>query len=140
MKTLQREQPLILVVDNEQEVLDATAAVLTGAGFACRCCRSVDAAITTAAASLPDLIISDVALPEMSGVEMCERIQRSEGLAEVPVMFLSAAQTPDIIRRRDGRGGAYYVRKPPAPQVLLELVEKSLSQRPCLVAGMEDLR
>jgi DNA-binding NarL/FixJ family response regulator len=44
-------------------------------------------------------------------------------LANVPVMFLSRLQTPDIIRRHDALGVSYYLRKPVDPGVLRELVD-----------------
>ena len=58
---------------------------------------------------------------------MCEQIKRNEALAQVPVMFLSAGQIPDIIRRRDGGQASYYLRKPPAREVLAELIEQSIA-------------
>ena len=69
-----------------------------------------------------------------SGIQLCERIKRDEGLADVPAMFLSRTQVPDIIRRSREAGGTYFLRKPFDPQVLLELVDKALWM-PRLVAG-----
>ena len=67
-----------------------------------------------------------MSLQGLSGPELCEQIKRNEALAQVPVMFLSAGQIPDIIRRRDGRQASYYLRKPFAREVLAELVEQSI--------------
>jgi CheY-like chemotaxis protein len=44
----------------------------------------------------------------------------------VPVIFLSAAQIPHIVRRAREAGGTYYLRKPVDPDVLIELVDKAL--------------
>ena len=126
MNTLGAQQTLILVVDDETELLDEVAGILTGAGYACRCCTTPEEAITTAAAVVPDLIISDINLCGQSGLEMCQRIKQHASLADVPLMFLSAAQIPDIIRRSHAAGGTYYLRKPFDPEVLLELVQKAL--------------
>ena len=124
MNTLQ--QPTILVVDDEREVLDEVAAVLTGAGFTCRCCTTAEAALEEAAGNSFDLIVSDINLHGYSGLEMCEQLRQQEALSDVPVMFLSGAQIPDIIRRSHAAGGAYYLRKPFDPEVLVELVNKAL--------------
>ena len=132
MTDLNQRKPLILVVDNKAEVLDEVATVLTGADFACRCCTSAEDAVAAAEACPPDLIISDINLHGHSGLEMCERIQENAALADVPMMFLSGAQIPDIIRRSSAAGGTYYLRKPFDPQVLLELIDKAL-QVPHLV-------
>ncbi len=134
MKQLQREQPLVLVVDDETEVLDEVAAVLSAAGFACQCCTNSEDALATAEASPPDLIISDINLHGQSGLQMCERIKQMPALKDVPVMFLSGAQIPDIIRRSHAVGGTYYLRKPFDPEVLVELIDKALWM-PHLVAN-----
>ena len=122
----QNDQPLILVVDDEPEVLGEVAAVLTAAGLACHCCTTTETALAKARVSLPDLIVSDINLNGRSGLEMCEQIRQNDGLADVPVMFLSGAQIPDIIRRSHAAGGTYYLRKPFDPEVLVELIHQAL--------------
>jgi DNA-binding NarL/FixJ family response regulator len=47
-------------------------------------------------------------------------------MEDVPVMFISASQLPDIVRRSHEAGGAYYLRKPLDPEVLVELIDKAL--------------
>jgi CheY-like chemotaxis protein len=126
MRTTQNPQPLILVVDDEPEVLGDVATVLTAAGFVCHCCTTADMAIAQAQLTPPDLILSDINLHNRSGLEMCEQIRQIEALEEVPVMFLSGAQIPDIIRRSHAAGGTYYLRKPFDPDVLVELIHKAL--------------
>ena len=126
MKPFEKQQPFILVVDDEQEVLNEVAAILTGANFACRCCTTAEDAIAAAEETPPDLIISDINLHGHSGLEMCERIKQKQSLEDVPVMFLSGAQIPDIIRRSHAVGGTYYLRKPFDPEVLVELIDKAL--------------
>ncbi len=116
----------VLVVDDESDVLGEVAAILGSAGYSCHCCCTAEAAAEFVASSIPDLIISDINLAGRSGLEMCERIKENEELKDVPVMFLSGAQIPDIIRRSHAVGGTYYLRKPFDPEVLLELVDKAL--------------
>jgi CheY-like chemotaxis protein len=60
-------------------------------------------------------------------MELWESIKQERPAEPLPAMFLSAAQAPDIIRRGDGAGGTYYLRKPFAPEVLLTLVEQALA-------------
>jgi len=120
------EPPLVLVVDDEKDVLGEVASVLAAAGYVCQCCATADEAIRFAAQRAPDLIISDINLDGRSGLEMCETIKEDPALGDVPVMFLSGAQIPDIIRRSHAVGGTYYLRKPFDPEVLVELVDKAL--------------
>jgi CheY-like chemotaxis protein len=117
---------LVLVVDDEPDVLGEVAAILGGAGYRCHCCCNAEAAAEFVSSETPDLIISDINLAGRSGLEMCERIKENADFKEVPVMFLSGAQIPDIIRRSHAAGGTYYLRKPFDPEVLLELVDKAL--------------
>ena len=121
-----KNQPLVLVVDDEADVLGEVAAVLGGAGYSCHCCSNTEAAVEFAASNTPELIVSDINLSGHSGLEMCERIKQNNDLKDVPVMFLSGAQIPDIIRRSHAVGGTYYLRKPFDPEVLIELVGKAL--------------
>lgn len=120
------QQPLVLVVDDEIDVLGEVASVLGKSGYRCHCCGNPDSAIEFVVSNQPDLIISDINLEGHSGLEMCERIKEKEALKDVPVMFLSGAQIPDIIRRSHAVGGTYYLRKPFDPEVLVELVDKAL--------------
>ena len=62
-------------------------------------CHLPDEALAAVLATPPDLILCDWNLGGENGLEMCEQIKRQPGLENVPVMFLSAAQRPDIIRR-----------------------------------------
>ena len=129
MSTSLRAQPLILVVDHEQALLDAVTAVLTASGFACRCCTSAEQAVAEAEHAVPDLILSDTNLQGDSGVEIGRLLQQHPRLADVPTMFLSGAQMPDIIRRAH----AWHVRKVLDPQVILKLIEQALAE----VAGRQ---
>ena len=51
------------------------------------------------------MIIADVNLAGQSGLTICEQLKLDAGLCEVPLMFLSAGQVPDIIRRSHAAGG-----------------------------------
>ncbi len=129
-----RKQALVLVIDDEPDVLGNVAAALNRAGYICHCCETAEAAIRFAQSRAPDLILSDINLGDVSGLELCQRIKEDPTLKHVPVMFLSGAQIPDIIRRSHAAGGTYYLRKPFDPEVLVELVDKALWM-PHLVNG-----
>jgi CheY-like chemotaxis protein len=118
---------LVLVADGEQEVLEKIGAALAGANIGCCCCATADQAIGAALACPPDLILCDWNLDGENGVETCQRIKRQPGLGDVPVMFLSSAQRPDVIRRSlIGGEGVYCLRKPFAATVLVELIDQAL--------------
>lgn len=119
-------QATVLLIDDEQDVLTTLDTVLSAAGYVCHSCSNPQDAIAKARRVNPDLIISDINLGGESGLTLCECLKEELGGSNVPLMFLSGAQIPDIIRRAHAAGGTYYLRKPFDPEVLLELVEKAL--------------
>ena len=121
------KRPLVLVIDAETEVLEEVNQALSDAGFECCCCTTAEEAVAAAESNPPDMIICDVNLHGETAAETCQQIKRQPGLEEVPLMFLSSAQRPDIIRRSHATGdGAYCLRKPFAPKVLVELIDQAL--------------
>jgi DNA-binding response OmpR family regulator len=121
------QPPLILLIEHDTQVLHSLAATLTEAGYLSRSCSTAMEAYTAIREVRPDMIICDVVVHEQSGVEICEQIMQESDPGEIPVMFLSSNQIPDIIRRRGPRGGSYYLRKPFDSNVLLDLLEKTLN-------------
>jgi len=126
MQPIQTDPAVILIIDSDPITLTGVAAVLNLSGYECHCASDEEAA-TKAANSLPlDLIICDVNLNGVSGLELCKQLRRQPGMSDVPLMFVSSSQRPDIVRRTHDAGGAYYLRKPFDPEVLIELVNKAL--------------
>jgi CheY-like chemotaxis protein len=126
MSSLAHEPAVILIIDNDPIMLTGIAAILSMSGHECHCARDGAAAIKAVKSLALDLIICDVDLGPESGLELCNQLRQIPGVEEVPTMFISANQSPDIIRRSHAAGGAYYLRKPFDPEVLIELVSKAL--------------
>ena len=124
--TFHHSSVTILAIDAETAALDHLTLVLQGAGYQCITATCAHSAALAVHSSAPELIICDVNVAGYSGLVMCEELRRNPGLAEVPLMFLSANQTPDIIRRTHTAGGTYYLRKPFDPKVLLQLVDRAV--------------
>lgn len=126
MNATARDPAEILLVDDDPLALTAAAAVLDMAGYTVHQARDRQAALKAARSIALDLLICDVNLAGESGLELCRELRRLPGMEDVPVMFVSATQLPDIVRRSHDAGGAYYLRKPLDPEVLVELVGKAL--------------
>lgn len=126
MSPLASEPAVILIIDNDPIMLTGIAAVLNMSGYECHCARDGEAATKAVKSLALDLIICDVELGRISGLDLCSELRQIPGVEDVPMMFISANQTPDIVRRSHAAGGAYYLRKPFDPEVLIELVSKAL--------------
>lgn len=126
MYSIPQTPAVILVVDNDPLTLTGLAATLDMSGYECHCARDAEAALKASRILNLDLIICDVHIGQESGLELCREMRSQAGNADVPVLFVSGAQLPDIIRRTHDAGGTYYLRKPFDPDVLIELVGKAL--------------
>ena len=122
MKPQQNRRPLVLIVDTQQSTLKQVGELLTANGYECRGYDLAEFAIYEAVRTRFDLVIANTQLRRQSGLAMCEEIKRYSASAEAATLFLSTTQVPDIIRRHHAIGGAYYMRKPFDPRVLVELV------------------
>jgi len=115
----------VLAIDDEVEILAQISGILNEAGYCCHCATDARSACETLTRAVPELIIADVNLAGHSGAAVCEQLVEHARLGEVPILFLSASQGPDIIRRTHAARGTYYLRKPFDAGVLLQLVEKA---------------
>jgi CheY-like chemotaxis protein len=126
MVKLSMEKPVVLCIDDEPEALVEITDALTASGYECHACSHAEGAFELAQTTPVDLIVSDINLAGESGLKLAARIKANEELRDIPVIFLSGAKIPNVIRRSHEAGGSYYLRKPFDPEVLVELVEKAL--------------
>ena len=76
----------------------------------------------------PDLIISDIMMPEMDGYELYQVLANNAEWKEIPILFLSALATPDDIRFSQILGVKDYITKPFKEEVLLDLIKEKIPQ------------
>ncbi|GJE77782.1 response regulator transcription factor [Methylorubrum suomiense] len=109
----------ILVVDDDPHIRDVICFALTKAGYATAIARDGHEALARIAAQPPRLIVLDVGMPGMDGLELCRQVRRT---SEVPILFLSARD--EEIDRVLGLeiGGDDYVTKPFSPRELVARV------------------
>ncbi len=100
----------ILVVDDEPSIVDAVATTLRYEGFDVREATNGRAALAAAQEAPPDLIVLDVMLPDLDGIEVTRRL-RADGI-RVPVLFLTARDSVDDKVAGLTIGGDDYVTKP----------------------------
>jgi two-component system KDP operon response regulator KdpE len=114
----------ILVVDDEHVVLEALSAILAGHGYRVRTAPNGTMALEAIASERPDLVLLDLAMPGLSGVEVCRRIRR--GYGDVPILVLSAlADEGQKVSALDA-GADDYVTKPFGADELLARIRAAL--------------
>jgi len=118
----------ILVVDDEPDVLDLVTYNLGQAGFQTDTATDGAEALRKARSTNPDLILLDLMLPEMDGLEVCKLLRRDSKTSAIPIIMLTArASEMDRIVGLE-LGAADYVPKPFSPRELVLRVKKRLEQ------------
>ena len=119
----------ILIVDDEPHIVELVRVTLEEPAV-----RIVDAldgetALAQADTFEPELILLDVHLPDMSGLDVCRALRRMEQFARTTIVMLTAATQVDDIARGFAAGATHYLTKPFSPLHLLSLVERLLPTR-----------
>jgi len=107
-----RTKPVVLAIDDEPDLLKLLTEVLSQEGYDVRAANSGKLALLSAAAQPPDLILLDLRLPVMDGLEVFRRLKQSNSTHEIPVIFISASN--DYERRVEAlsMGAVDFVTKP----------------------------
>ena len=121
------DRPMVMVVDDEPLVADTLAMILTRAGY--HAVRAYDprSALEIASVQPPDLLISDVAMPVMNGVELAVAVVSMVPDCKV-VLFSGHARSLDLVRAYDQGHDFPLMSKPMHPTEVLAQVSKSLQQ------------
>lgn len=117
----------ILVVDDVLENVRLLSSILERHGYQTRKAISGKMALTAAQATTPSLILLDIRMPEMSGYEVCQQLKSNPTTANIPIIFLSAAD--DVNDKLQGFqvGGADYITKPFHIEEVLARVQHQLT-------------
>lgn len=121
--------PRILIVDDREENRYVLTRVLEGAGYVCAR-ASTGASALELARSLPDVMILDVSLPDMSGYEVCQRVKKDPILASISVLQISASfiSADDRVRALEA-GADGYLTHPIDRMVLVSTVRAMMRLR-----------
>lgn len=117
----------ILLVDDEPHVLEVLRVTLEDLGFSLLEAGDGPKALSLAQSERPDLVILDVMLPSMSGLEVCKALREGNGGEKIPVILLTARSGEDDERAGYDAGADRYLTKPFSPLTLLAEVVKLLN-------------
>lgn len=120
----------ILLVDDESDILDFVSYNLKSEGYKVTTAASGKAGVAKAKEFKPDLILLDVMMPEMDGIEACDQIRKLPGLENTIIAFLTA-RGEDYSQVAGFEAGADdYITKPVKPKVLISRLKALLRRRP----------
>jgi two-component system NtrC family response regulator len=117
----------ILIVDDEKNYLLVLSALLTGEGYEVDTAPSGARALTLLEEEEPDLVITDMRMPRMSGVELIKELKQNH--ADLPVIVMTAFGTVENAVEAMKAGAVDYITKPFENQELLLTVERALKMR-----------
>ncbi len=136
-----RVMPKILVVDDEPDAIELIKFNLKGAGYDVLTAVDGDEALKKARSLLPDLIVLDLMLPEVDGLEVCKILRRDQRISATPILMLTA-KAAEIDRVLGLELGADdYVTKPFSPRELVLRIKKLLKngQAPVAAAKQDEI-
>lgn len=127
VNTSKKHRPVVLVVDDESAIADTLSEILTLSGYAAMAAYDGEEALETALLMPPELLITDVMLPGMSGIELAITIRRIFPDCKV-LLFSGQAATTDLLTSAKTAGHQFtLLTKPVYPTDLLKRVSESLN-------------
>lgn len=117
----------ILLVDDEPQTRDLLRLMLKRDGYEVFDAEDGYDALKKVKKHHPDIVILDVMMPELDGIEVCERIRADEDVADIPVIMLSARTHTEAVEIGITAGATRYLAKPIGRQELLRHVSEVLA-------------
>ena len=122
-------QRTVIVVEDEADAAEMFAEMMRVNGFRVVKCFSSGPAINMIANEMPDVVILDVMMPDISGLEVLKYMRREPQLAKIPVIVISAKSMPSDIKTGMDAGASVYLTKPVGFLELKQAAEKVLADR-----------
>jgi two-component system phosphate regulon response regulator PhoB len=116
----------ILLVEDDPDIRQLVSYKLTRGGFDVTEASDGFAALRSAQQTPPDLVILDVRLPRLSGLEVCRELRSGPRTAQVPIIMLTAGARAQDVEQAYAAGASDYVVKPFSPRDLQARVESAL--------------
>lgn len=114
----------ILFVDDDPFTLETLTKAVEVFGHQAMSAHSGEDGLEIAAAQSPDLIFTDLRLPDMDGLTLVSKLQNQAETANIPVLVLSASPVLDAVERAKAAGAREYLNKPIRLQALLDIIQQ----------------
>ena len=116
----------ILIVDDDRQVSLALSVRLKAADYDVDVAGDGESGLQKLAASAPDVVLLDMRMPGIDGLEVMRRMKRDPRLADIPVIFVSANAQETAKRAALSAGGKFFLEKPFESRALLEAIRRML--------------
>lgn len=121
-------KPLILVVDDDPEIIAIAGAILKPENYDVVSATSAKAALELLKTIEPQLIITDVSMPEMDGIEFLKLVKEDDALKDTPCMVLSASGDKHLVWSAFLFGTSDYTLKPIKKDIFLKKIENVITR------------
>lgn len=112
----------ILVVDDEKSIHSYLQRKLSKLGYSVYIAEDGEEALSKAFSLLPDLVLLDIKIPKLNGIEVCKRLKSDDGTKKIPIIMLSAKAQSEEIEEGLKAGADKYLCKPISfPDILKEV-------------------
>lgn len=128
----------ILVVEDETDIRESLLDLLSMKGFEVYTATNGKEGLFMATTLKPELIVSDIMMPEMNGLELLEIIQKNNELANTPFVFLTARAEHVNLREGMNLGADDYLTKPVKNQELLDVINRRLAKSENIKKSIEE--
>jgi CheY-like chemotaxis protein len=119
----------MLLIDDETAIITALSVRFRAAGMTTRSANCGEQGLALACEQPPDVVLLDVRMPDMTGIEVCRRLKNHPDTAQVPVVFLSAETSEQTRDAALSAGGARFISKPYDAADLLRAVHEVVAMR-----------
>jgi CheY-like chemotaxis protein len=127
MKLTDKPPAKVLIVDDDPVTLRLLEGFLQRAGFQMLLAKEGRAAVALAQNELPQVIVMDVMMPQVGGLDALRQIKRGETTKDIPVIIIAASDHPLVQKESQQSGAAAFLTKPFSPAKLLAEVKRILT-------------
>lgn len=128
-ETMDKPKGRILIVDDDPHAIEILTRMLGREGYDCLSAASGATSLETLQRQPVDVILLDVMMPEMDGLQVCERLRGDESLRQIPVILLTAKDDMETRARGMALGVSEYLTKPINKRELFTRIEAQLHSR-----------
>ena len=131
-------QAKVLLVDDDEDVLESYCHLLRLSGYQPRATTSPHEALELLASQWPGVVVSDIYMPAMNGMELLTRVHEID--AEIPVIMITGHGDIPLAVKAVKQGAFDFLEKPLNPQALLGLLERACKQRSEVLARRNEIQ